>query len=183
MSDIFLNDDLPVGEEGQLQSPDDYLIQRRWEGDTSFRGAFLQWSMGWINSCFRPTDVIHNIKHPITGEKRPHVVTRIPSYGEDRIYAKEQALIDLVTEDIVELTERITDLLDTNDWYAAPLPKGRTLWHIPTVYGTDLAGLEDRDVDEGAEAAKGGGTQGHDRRLCAGGDLLPTGEGDGNRSR
>lgn len=26
----------------------DYLVQRRWEGDTSFRGAFLQWSMGWV---------------------------------------------------------------------------------------------------------------------------------------
>jgi hypothetical protein len=25
----------------------DYLIQRRWEGDSSFRGAYLQWAMGW----------------------------------------------------------------------------------------------------------------------------------------
>ena len=58
-------------------------------------------------------------------------------------------VIDLVTEDIVELTERITDLLDTNDWYAAPLPKGRTLWHIPTVYGTDLA----PQLEEAAEVA------------------------------
>ena len=49
----------------------DYLIQRRWEGDTTFRGAYLQWSMGWINTPFRPTEVIHNIKHPITGEKQP----------------------------------------------------------------------------------------------------------------
>src|SRR5690606_25319951 len=62
----------------------DYLIQRRWEGDQTFRGAYLQWSMGWVNTPFRPTEVVHNIKHPITGEKRPHVVTQIPSYGEDR---------------------------------------------------------------------------------------------------
>jgi hypothetical protein len=78
----------------------DYLIQRRWEGDTTFRGAYLQWAMGWVNTPFRPTEVIHNIKHPITGEKRPHIVTQIPSYGEDRIYAKEQALIDLLKDEL-----------------------------------------------------------------------------------
>ncbi|MCL6282788.1 allophanate hydrolase subunit 1 [Ruegeria sp. 2012CJ41-6] len=30
-------------------------------------------------------------------------------------------------------------LLATQDWYAAPLPAGRRLWRVPTVYGTDLA--------------------------------------------
>ena len=30
----------------------------------------------------------------------PHVVTSIPSYGEDRIFAKEQALIDLVRAEL-----------------------------------------------------------------------------------
>jgi hypothetical protein len=74
----------------------DYLIGRRWEGDTTFRGAYLQWSMGWANAPFRPYEVIHNIKHPITGVKEPYTVASIPSYGEERVYAKEQALIDLV---------------------------------------------------------------------------------------
>src|SRR5690606_22377119 len=78
----------------------DYLIQRPWEGDTTFRGAYLQWGQGWINAAFRPTEVIHNIKHPITGEKRPHMVTQIPSYGEDRVYAKEQALIVLLKQEL-----------------------------------------------------------------------------------
>jgi len=78
----------------------DYLIQRKWEGDNSFRGAYLQWSLGWVNAAFRPMEVIHNIKHPVTGEKRPHVVTTIPSYGEERIYNKEQALIDLLTDEL-----------------------------------------------------------------------------------
>jgi superfamily II DNA or RNA helicase len=78
----------------------DYLIQRRWEGDTTFRGAYLQWAMGWPNAAHRPHEVIHNIKHPITGEKLPHIVTSIPSYGEDRIFAKEQALIDLVRSEL-----------------------------------------------------------------------------------
>ncbi len=78
----------------------DYLIQRRWEGDTTFRGAYLQWAMGWPNAAHRPHEVIHNIKHPITGEKLPHIVTSIPSFGEDRIFAKEQALIDLVRSEL-----------------------------------------------------------------------------------
>lgn len=58
-------------------------------------------------------------------------------------------VIDLVTEDIASITDRIATLLETSDWYAAPLPKGRTLWHIPTVYGTDLA----PQLEEAAEVA------------------------------
>lgn len=30
-------------------------------------------------------------------------------------------------------------LMHSQDWYAAPMPTGRRLLHIPTVYGTDLA--------------------------------------------
>jgi hypothetical protein len=56
--------------------------------------------MGWVNSPFRPYEVIHNLKHPITGAKEPYAVASIPSYGEDRIFAKEQALIDLVREEL-----------------------------------------------------------------------------------
>jgi hypothetical protein len=78
----------------------DYLIGRRWEGDTTFRGAYLQWSMGWVNAPFRPYEVIHNIKHPITGVKEPYTVASIPSYGEERVYAKERALLDLVRAEL-----------------------------------------------------------------------------------
>lgn len=52
------------------------------------------------NTTFRPCEVVHNLKHPVTGEKLPHVVARLPSFGEDRMYAKEQALIDLVREEL-----------------------------------------------------------------------------------
>lgn len=46
---------------------------------------------------------------------------------------------DLATTQVEALIEKIKNLLTTRDWFAAPLPKGRTLWHVPTVYGTDLA--------------------------------------------
>lgn len=47
------------------------------------------------------------------------------------------------------IIERLRDLLKRQDWYAAPLPTGRKLWHVPTVYGTDLA----PQLAEAAEAA------------------------------
>jgi KipI family sensor histidine kinase inhibitor len=47
--------------------------------------------------------------------------------------------VDLATTSIDEVTERLRDLLGTRDWSQAPLPKGRKLWHVPCVYGTDLA--------------------------------------------
>lgn len=43
----------------------------------------------------------------------------------------------------------LAGLLATRDWYAAPLPDGRRLWRIPTVYGTDLA----PQLEEAAQAA------------------------------
>ena len=43
-------------------------------------------------------------------------------------------VIDLVSEDIDHITDKLRALLDQQDWYAAPLPDGRTLWHVPTVY-------------------------------------------------
>ena len=58
-------------------------------------------------------------------------------------------ITDLVTHDADALTGRLRALLETQDWLAAPLPEGRTLWHIPTVYGTDLA----PQLEEAAEAA------------------------------
>ncbi|WP_171103982.1 allophanate hydrolase subunit 1 [Ruegeria sp. HKCCD7255] len=48
-----------------------------------------------------------------------------------------------------DVLERLTQMLERQDWYGAPLPKGRKLWHVPTVYGTDLA----PQLDEAAYAA------------------------------
>jgi hypothetical protein len=46
--------------------------------------------------------VIHNLKHPITGAKEPYTVARLPSCGEDRVYAKERALIERVRAELAE---------------------------------------------------------------------------------
>jgi inhibitor of KinA len=50
---------------------------------------------------------------------------------------------------ITTMTDRLQGLLETRDWFAEALPAGRSLWHVPTVYGTDLA----PQLEEAAEAA------------------------------
>lgn len=47
------------------------------------------------------------------------------------------------------MQDRLTALIGERDWCAAPMPEGRRLWRIPTVYGTDLA----PQLDEAAAAA------------------------------
>ncbi len=47
--------------------------------------------------------------------------------------------VDLAGIPFEAMKERLQTLIGDKDWFAAPLPEGRTLWHVPTVYGTDLA--------------------------------------------
>lgn len=48
------------------------------------------------------------------------------------------------------LRDRVEQLLRRQDWYKAPLPQGRRLWSVPTVYGGTLA----PQLDEAAAAAR-----------------------------
>ena len=47
--------------------------------------------------------------------------------------------VDLAITLVEALQERLMDLLKSQDWFSAPLPAGRKLWHVPTLYGTDRA--------------------------------------------
>lgn len=46
---------------------------------------------------------------------------------------------DLSVSDHATMQSALEALLASQDWTAAPLPGGRKLWRIPTVYGTNLA--------------------------------------------
>jgi len=136
----------------------DYLIARRWEGDTTFRGAYLQWAMGWVNAAHRPHEVIHNIKHPITGEKLPHVVTSIPSYGEERVYAKEQALIDLVRSELEQNRPCVIYIRQTSTRDIQPRIETLIRQHVPlarTFILKNTVEAERREAVIEAEVAKG----------------------------
>ena len=43
--------------------------------------------------------------------------------------------LDPAAADPAALTDRLSALLASRDWYRAPLPAGRRLWRIPTVFG------------------------------------------------
>lgn len=47
------------------------------------------------------------------------------------------------------MRDHLEGMLNTRDWYQAPLPQGRRLWRVPTVFGTDLA----PQLAEAADAA------------------------------
>ena len=51
--------------------------------------------------------------------------------------------------DHAEMRRALTDLLAQHDWFAEPLPNGRKLWRVPTVYGTNMA----PQLEEAAAAA------------------------------
>lgn len=54
-----------------------------------------------------------------------------------------------------QMRTQLQKLLDTRDWFAASLPEGRTLWRIPTVFGTSMAPqLEEAAALAGMSAAE-----------------------------
>ncbi len=56
---------------------------------------------------------------------------------------------DVLAQDHAVMQSKLKTLLSSRDWYAAQMPTGRRLWHIPTVYGTDMA----PQLEEAAAAA------------------------------
>jgi hypothetical protein len=128
---VAIDDDVYEQYDRTRQQLKDYLIQRRWEGDATFRGAYLQWAMGWINTPFRPYEVVHNLKHPVTGEKLAHTVATIPSFGEHRVYAKEQALIDLVRDELAAGRPCVVYLRQTSARDIQPRIEALLREHVP----------------------------------------------------
>ena len=73
------------------------------------------------------------------------------SWAEESATSLVSAYIrfDPLFGDFDQITTDVVALLDQQNWYDAPLPQGRRLWRIPTVYGTDLA----PQLEEAAQAA------------------------------
>jgi hypothetical protein len=135
-----------------------YLIDRRWEGDTTFRGAYLQWSMGWPNATFRPCEVVHNIKNRLTNAVHPCTVAKLESFGEDRIYAKEQALIDLVRSELAQNRPVVIFLRQTATKDIQPRIASLLKTHVPAAKPYILKNTVEADRREKvieAEVAKG----------------------------
>src|SRR5258707_11435060 len=72
-----------------------YLFQCRMEGDASALGMYLQTLLSWPSAPYRTEACIHR-KH-LSKESEAIIeipVHTIPGLDEDRLYAKEQWLID-----------------------------------------------------------------------------------------
>lgn len=155
---VALDPDVYDQYERTRQQLKDYLIQRRWEGDTTFRGAYLQWAMGWPNAAHRPYEVIHNLKHPVTGMKIPHRVTSLPSYGEQRVFAKETALIDLLRDELANDRPCVVYLRQTATRDIQPRLEQLIRQHVPGARPFILKNTVDAERREAvinAEVAKG----------------------------
>ncbi len=155
---VVLDPDVYDQYERTRQMLKDYLIQRRWEGDTTFRGAYLQWAMGWPNAAHRPYEVIHNLKHPVTGMKIPHRVTSLPSYGEQRVYAKEAALLDLLRDELATNRPCVVYLRQTATRDIQPRLESLIRQHVPGAKPFILKNTveaERREAVINAEVAKG----------------------------
>lgn len=50
---------------------------------------------------------------------------------------------------LFDIQAQVSGILEQQDWYQAPLPLGRRLWQVPTVYGGALA----PQLDDAAQAA------------------------------
>ncbi len=78
--------------EAQLKN---YLLGLRYEGKTwTFMGAYLQALMNYPDAAVHPYPVVH--------KEDDHLVWTFPGLGADRIAPKEQALLDIVREELAE---------------------------------------------------------------------------------
>lgn len=80
-----------------------YLFQRRMEGDASFLGKYLQTLLSWPTAPFRAERIIH--KRRLDRESDAFIeipVHDMPGLAEDRLYPKEQWLVDLIRDELAQ---------------------------------------------------------------------------------
>lgn len=79
-----------------------YLMQCQRDGDATFRGAYLNAMLCQPNAPHRGEVIIHRRRLPKMEQALEIPVMTIPSLGVDRIYPKEQMLIDLIATNLAE---------------------------------------------------------------------------------
>jgi hypothetical protein len=79
----------------------DYLVGCKNEGDSSFLGAYLHACLRYPSTCCDPKPVIHRTpRKDENGNQVTHLVTTLQGFGREQVYPKEQALIDLLNEEL-----------------------------------------------------------------------------------
>lgn len=80
-----------------------YLFQRRLEGDSSALGMYLQTLLSWPSAPYRSEPCIHRKRLDRDSDTFVEIpVHTIPALPEDRLYTKEQWLIETVREELAQ---------------------------------------------------------------------------------
>src|ERR1700682_3995303 len=80
-----------------------YLFQCKLEGDASALGMYLQTLLSWPSAPYREESCIHRKRlNKETDDFIEIPVHTIPARDENRLYAKEQWLIDTVREELAQ---------------------------------------------------------------------------------
>ncbi len=80
-----------------------YLFQCRMEGDASFLGRYLQTLLAWPTAPFRGEKVIHKRRFDRESDQFIEIpVHDMPGLGEDRLYPKEEWLVELVRDELAQ---------------------------------------------------------------------------------
>lgn len=101
---VKLPDDVQHHYDAQKKTLLDYLMSCRNEGDASFLSTYLQATLRYPTACFRPKPVVHRLpaRDTATGGRREHHVTTLQGFGEDRLYPKEEKLLELLKSELAE---------------------------------------------------------------------------------
>jgi len=80
-----------------------YLFQCRMEGDASALGMYLQTLLSWPSAPYRTEPCIHRKRLSKESDEFIEIpVHTIPGLDEDRLYVKEQWLIDIVSDELAQ---------------------------------------------------------------------------------
>jgi len=80
-----------------------YLFQCRMEGDASFLGKYLQTLLSWPTAPFRAEKIIHKRRFDRESDVFLEIpVHDMPGLGDDRLYPKEQWLVDLIRDELAQ---------------------------------------------------------------------------------
>src|SRR5690606_27139164 len=80
-----------------------YLFQCRMEGDASFLGRYLQTLLAWPTAPFRGERVIHKRRFDRESDQFIEIpVHDMPGLSEDRLYPKEEWLVELVRDELAQ---------------------------------------------------------------------------------
>jgi hypothetical protein len=80
-----------------------YLFERKLEGDSSALGMYLQTLLSWPNAPYREERCIHNKRVDRESDEVMSIsVHTIPAQLTDKLYAKEQWLMDILREELAQ---------------------------------------------------------------------------------